>query len=468
MSQRTKHAFLILFITLGLGTWTGGYRFIEFPKYWWDESFTIEIARTVLETGRVDITIAPHTPSNIAIALSANGFPMSLPLALMFHIFGIGIFQARLYMLLWLIGGALTLWLLLRKFFDGTDAILAMLPVITFASFYANGRTATGDIPGFLFFTLGIGMIIAEERYVFGGLLLGLATVTKTSLYHMALPAIFFWWLLRARSLGIRPILKIASSAACVGILWFLLLLPRPYAFSQIMPALEFYKNPINKPSLLMRMPQSLTEIFGSTTIIYLLGICILITWARVRNGFSKTQRNFITYVGIYSILQLIVFLRSPGWHRYLLAVELLLLSVLYPSLVAILGTSRKRLATFATLLLACIQTGHYILASSIFPHKNPELQASHIQTLLEANPGSTVGFVDNPMTAALISGNQKYQRVHVGGQTYAGRHPLDLPQDQLPTFFVPPVDDEHAIIINTLYTPIESDDGFIIYKKKD
>ena len=68
----------IFLLTLFFSLWSPHESFIATPKYWWDEAFTVETARTFSETGRLDFTVAPNTPSDKAIALNANGFPMSI------------------------------------------------------------------------------------------------------------------------------------------------------------------------------------------------------------------------------------------------------------------------------------------------------------------------------------------------------------------------------------------------------
>ena len=159
-----KIAFFIAILggTLFCSLWSPKGDFTATPKYWWDESFTIEIARTILETGKIDVTVAPNTPSHSALTVNANGFPLSLPLAGFFHLFGIGLFQARIYMIIWILATVTLLFFFLRDLFGAPLALSGTLLVATFASFYANGRTATGDIQGFFFLITGLWIIVRK------------------------------------------------------------------------------------------------------------------------------------------------------------------------------------------------------------------------------------------------------------------------------------------------------------------
>lgn len=467
MDPVSKLALPLLFVTTFiLGIWSPIGYFSGTPKYWWDESFTVEIARTFLEIRKIDITVAPRSPSNIAVALNANGFPLSLPLAGFFSLFGIGVLQARVFMLMLLITAVFVIFSVLKKFFDRESAILGGILVATFASFYANGRTATGDIPGFILMLLGLFYILKKEFYFTGGILLGLAAVTKTSLYHMVFPAITLVFIFLYGKHFWKGTIKVASGSILIGALWLLLLLPRPYNLADIYPAVDFYRNPINKPSLLDRFPASLTEILSQSTIIYFLILAGIIVLAYFKSREDdEAKRGFFLFAFFYALFQLVVFLRSPGWNRYLLGIELLTLILLYPALKNLLG--KQKYVIPAVLSLALLQGIHYFTFPDFFSNPGPEVAEVAINKELARNPLSTIGFVNHPMMASLVHGDRKYQLVRVGGNTYAGANPLDLPPEKMPTYMYN-FDDEHRAVIEKYYYPITLDMGIQIYRKKD
>ena len=477
--KNTHHDGILLFIiallTLFCSLWSPTGNFTEFPKYWWDEAFTVEIARTFMETGYFDVTVAPNMPSGKAIALNANGFPVSLPLAGVFSLFGVGVIQARVYMVFWIFATILLVYFFLKKLFDTPSALAGILLIVTFASFYGNGRTATGDIPGFFFLVGALYAAFAKERYFLAGLLFGLAAVTKTSVFHMTLPAIAVTLLLFEQKKFLGPLLKVALGSGTIIFLWFALLLPRPYSLMSFQPLVDFYKNPTNKASLLERIPESIPEILFSSTIIYFTILSFLLICAYRKSAFDSKQKRVVAFTLLYGFLQIIVFLRSPGWIRYLIGIQLLLLMLFYPTvrhlfqlyLPKITAISEKKALLVSIGTLAILQSVQYLFFSNIFSKPDPERDARAITALLDTKPGSTIGFYESPEISSLISGHRKYQTVRVGGNVWAGKDPLSYPPDQLPTYHWNEFDETYRPILEKYYTRITLDGGTILWKKK-
>jgi hypothetical protein len=459
--QKQRKEFVIFTIlllgVLFLSVWSPTGNFVEFPKYWWDEAFSIEQARTLIELGRLDMTIAPNTPSAKAITFSSNGPPLSLPLAGIFSLFGIGIFQARVYMLFWIIATIIAIYIFLKKTFNTQSAIAGTLLVATFASFYANGRTATGDIPGLFFFITALYVFIHKRNYFWSGVLFALTAITKTSVFHMALPAAGIALLYTEGKNFFSPAFRFGLGALIIILAWFALLLPYPYSLSDITPLIEFYRNPTHKLSVLEQFTNNIPAILYSSTIIYFAAITIVILYAlwKIKNELPSPQRITYLFFVFYAFLQTIVFLRSPGWLRYLIAFEVFALALLYPSLHAI--APFKKISSGMIGLLALFQLTHYLFYSDILPRADITPHVTAINQLLEENPGSAIGFVDNPMLAAFIPGSRKYQYIRVGGDTYIGIPFENFPFTSRPVFLEKPADG---------YEPIPLADESVIYRK--
>ncbi|MEK7649497.1 MAG: glycosyltransferase family 39 protein [Patescibacteria group bacterium] len=468
----TKHRsalLLILYLVVLFNIfWSPTGSFVGTPKYWWDESFAIETARTILEIGRIDVTVAPNTPSNIAVALNANGFPLTLPLAGIFSIFGISLLVARVYMIFWIIGVLVMLFYTIKNFFDWESAWWGTLLVATFAPFYANGKTVTGDMPGIFFFLLGILLVGIQKKYTLGGVAFGLAFAAKTSLFHMVFPAIAIALVITERYGAWKPLIRVTLGSSVVVAAWLLLLLPHPYSLANLSPAIEFYKHPISKASVLQALPESLS-IFFSTTILYVILLTVITIAAFLRKpALSKETRIFLAFIASYILLQSIVFVRSPGWYRYLLGVEMVLLTLLFPALMRLRSrteVSKKTIALGLTVLVA-FQSGHYLFFSNIFSRQNPTQVSNILNELLVKEPGSTIGFIDAPTEAALIPGNRKYHYLRVGGGTYAGVHPLTLPPALQPTYIYT-TNAKAAASLTESYERITATDGVTLYRKK-
>jgi len=126
------------------------------PRLWTDEGLNLELARNFLLYGKLDITVAPGVFSGVSFLLQPTGYPLTVPLAGFFKIFGFGLVQARLAMLGLM---AFMLWLVYRfcrRLFGEEAALISMALIATFGPFYGNGRCTTGEIAGFIFLILGL------------------------------------------------------------------------------------------------------------------------------------------------------------------------------------------------------------------------------------------------------------------------------------------------------------------------
>ncbi|MEK9166359.1 MAG: glycosyltransferase family 39 protein, partial [Patescibacteria group bacterium] len=142
---------IVTAIALSFSLWSPLGDFIATPKFWRDEAIPFEIARTFSELGKLDVVVAPGQVDGRPYLTHATGFPLTIPLAGVFEVFGGGVRQARIFMIAWILAAIWFLIFFLRTFWGEREAFAGALLISTFAPFYANGRTFTGEIPGFLF-----------------------------------------------------------------------------------------------------------------------------------------------------------------------------------------------------------------------------------------------------------------------------------------------------------------------------
>lgn len=415
--------FGICALLIGFAIWSPTGKFDEFPKYWWDEAFTIEIAQTFNELGVFDLTVAPHKPSNIAIAVNANGFPLSYSLALLFRLTGTSVTAARILMVGWMLLLFFISYFFFKKYLGHEKTLSGLLLIATFASFYANGRTATGDVPGLVFFTLAL-YALTRKHFFITGILTALALVTKTSSFHVAPIAIGLAIIFSEETGKTHSFVRYIFGGLLVAFFWLWLLLPT-LSMDALTPAIDFFKNPTHKPSLIsLAFTHPRLLITQSFLLVIGLGAYII---ASLRST-SPLPRTLNVALVTYGILQTLVYLRSPGWSRYLLSIEFFLLLILPYAISSFLHRisplrSQKLSAALLPMTLAVIFSIHYQFASDIFPRKSRDGTVTLIRNELNNNPQSTIGFIDDPVTASLISGNRKYQYIRVGGNTYAGEN---------------------------------------------
>ncbi len=283
------------------------------PKLWIDEAKSIELARNFAHLGKLDIQTAPGEFSGFPQLLQSTGYPILVPLAAIFKMFGYGLTQARAYMVFWMVLSLLVVLLFSKNVFGKRDAIFSVLLISTFASFYDSGRTVVGEIPGFLFLIAGMYTLLKKEAYYLTGVLWGIAVVTKPSVFGLIVPAIFIVSILDWRSF-FPKLWKIALGMAPAALAWIFLVLDNPFLKSAWISIFNFYQNPYSS-AFGNNVMQNIKNIPHSTTLIYFGFLFAIIVIVR----FLVQEKKLVllyNFVIIYSLLAFGYYLRSPGWLR--------------------------------------------------------------------------------------------------------------------------------------------------------
>ena len=174
------------------------YNLTAYPVTWFDEGFTLQVPKTLMRFGEYAI----YNPGSFQYHGISNGPTVILPIAAAFWLFGIGLLQARVVMVLYLLAAVYTFYRLgcglgERRFAWVATALLVVSP----AALIRLGRQALGEVPGLFFLLAGLATWFAAwERaswWQLGlvGLLLGLAMVTKHLYLLVLVPTLGLGWL---------------------------------------------------------------------------------------------------------------------------------------------------------------------------------------------------------------------------------------------------------------------------------
>ncbi len=170
-----------LFIVLLLaGLWN-----LEGPEFWWDEGWTLSVARNFVERGHygrlLDGQPAPY-------GLEASPV-VTLPVAFMFQVFGIGLWQGRLPGVICAALAVAVVFVLAAQLHDrriawGTVAVLLLLPAHPQLNPLLIGRQALGEMPMLLLLAGGYlclaGALRGRALWIFpAALLWSLALLAK-------------------------------------------------------------------------------------------------------------------------------------------------------------------------------------------------------------------------------------------------------------------------------------------------
>ena len=154
------------------------YRLDTFPPVWWDEGWTLAVARNWVEFGHYGQMLLgePRGPG-----LSA-AFPVVAPVALSFKLFGVGIWQGRLPGLFFTLG-AIVFMVYLANILYNRKAAMGTFIVLFFSQGHETlnpilvGRQVLGEMP--LMF------------YLLGGYAFFLLCLKRSTWYIV--PAVLFW-----------------------------------------------------------------------------------------------------------------------------------------------------------------------------------------------------------------------------------------------------------------------------------
>ncbi|HWQ12467.1 MAG TPA: glycosyltransferase family 39 protein [Roseiflexaceae bacterium] len=172
---------LLFLALLAAGLWN-----LSSPGPWWDEGWTLTVARTYVERGHYGRLLEGQpAPAGLEAAPA-----VTLPVAALFRALGVGLWQGRLFGVLCTAAALAFTWLLAARLYDrqvawGTIAALLLLPGHPQLNPLLLGRQVLGEMPLLLWLVAGYACMLAALRrsplWVAGAAAMwGLALQTKT------------------------------------------------------------------------------------------------------------------------------------------------------------------------------------------------------------------------------------------------------------------------------------------------
>ncbi|MGQ0734072.1 MAG: ArnT family glycosyltransferase, partial [Acidobacteriota bacterium] len=138
------------------------------PAPWWDEGWTLSVARNWAELGHYGLLLRGERVSD----LLAAHLPVVAPIALSFKLFGVGIIQARAVGVVFTLSTLLLMFVLARRLFDArvawlTIALLLLCPIRWQMHPLILGRQVLGELPMLFFLVAGYcAFLRTRERLV--------------------------------------------------------------------------------------------------------------------------------------------------------------------------------------------------------------------------------------------------------------------------------------------------------------
>ncbi|RJQ32454.1 hypothetical protein C4572_00945 [Candidatus Parcubacteria bacterium] len=333
MKQISKIRLIMISLLLASAVFLITFRFAETPKVWIDEGIFTETAKNLAVKGNSGIQINPQKIISSA-AWSTAGYPLIFPVAASFKIFGVGLMEARLPMLIYLMGLVVAFYVFsfrVAGFYAGVSSVLLLL---SFSPFYGNGRPVQGEIPGLVFFIFASVFLFNWEKRDFkktallfwSGLFFGLAASSKPLYLMLILPTLLLISILIKKKGGyFKNLIFFGGGFIIPLVLWFFTQFPN---FSLFQKALRIYftANPdasvSSTDSILSNIPKFFSE---STPMLFMAMLFPAVIFYSIKVIKRKKYTIAEVAILIFIILNLFAFLKGPGWYRHFFPGHILL-----------------------------------------------------------------------------------------------------------------------------------------------
>ncbi|MCX6701655.1 MAG: glycosyltransferase family 39 protein [Candidatus Zambryskibacteria bacterium] len=436
ITEKTKK--IILTLIFSLAVFLIVFHFTDTPRVWVDEGIFTNIAENVSLYGVYGIQTEPGSFFRSATLFTTN-YPVIFPVAASFKLFGIGLWQARLPMIIYMFLLVILFYLYTKKRYSFYPAIGTVLLLISFSPFYGNGRAVLGEVPGLVFLVLGTFLLLyleeanfeSKKLAIFSGIFLGLAASTKTlylGLLIVALPLALIFCIKKINNK--KNILLLLVAFLIPIILLFRINYPTLDSMTQIIPTI-IHQSGNNGASTMSNTSFSLFNtvivnlirfVKESTPILFLfLFIPTVLTF--VRRYFKKENWDFnITDHLIFFVIVLNWFgyLLGTGWYRYFFPANVLLYLFFPVSIVALAGFFKKELfkkiAVGTVIALIIFQFFHLIFLSDTSFVSINTMNAETSKALSVVSPTQKVLFYNTIESIVFLKGGNYSQYLTLSG----------------------------------------------------
>lgn len=138
------------------------YKLESAPPFWWDEGWTLSVARNWVEHGHYgNLRNGEPVPPGLS-----GAWPIVAPIALSFQLFGVGLWQGRLVGVIFTLGALVLLYLLSQRLYNRAIGLTTLF-VVSFMTIHPalhavlTGRQVLGEMPVLFYLLLGYVCLLA-------------------------------------------------------------------------------------------------------------------------------------------------------------------------------------------------------------------------------------------------------------------------------------------------------------------
>ena len=340
------------------------FHFTDTPMPWVDEGVYTETARNIAMHGVMGMQIEPGKYFSMRNFLLSSSYPVILPVSASIQLFGIGIWQSRLPMVLYMFLFLVASYLFVKKKYGFYHALVAVGLILSFSPFYGNGRPVQGEVAGLTFIVLGAWLSLFWEKSGFtsrkwaflSGLFFGLASATKPIYFMIFSLAVVLSLLLWFKKFKDKKVLLSFAIGFLVPIsIWIYIHIPTIDSFLKFV-SVSIYLAGTHGSSVSTGQTiaiNSLKFLTESTPILFMfLFVTTLIAF--IARLFRKKESifNLAEYI-IFSfiVLNLLAYLPGTGWYRYFFPAHVLLY-LLFPAAISAISFVFNKIVFKKTILL--------------------------------------------------------------------------------------------------------------------
>lgn len=381
------------------------FRLDTYPRPGFDEGWFLQVPKNLVLYGRyATLSSEGFRPDDTVVSSAPT---LYAPIALSFRLFGVGLIQARLVMLLYLAGLAVVFHLLARQLYGLPVALAADFLLFTridgdvFTSTLFLGRQALGEVPALFFFLLGALFWTADggrrpairrlPSLTLSGLCFGLAMITKSQ-FALIVPAVLVVTGLITTVYYRQPLrLALAPLVVAIGVTaaWFgiLRLILGGEEFARLLAAVNAAAGPQVRALAFAGLRRGLTFLAASSfAVLGLPALLYTLLGHLKREQAGAGQALLPVFIIVWLAWYL---LASVGWTRYAypaLAVSFILVARLLYDLAGGFGLSSLRRAGATLILCSSLLTLGPVLKGVLWTQDTSAQQmAAYIDASVDA-----------------------------------------------------------------------------------
>lgn len=415
--------------------------FPDSPSPWFDQGINLSIVKTFARDGVYSLGVGPNDFIGQRSLVFSTNYPLFSFIILSFKLFGVGLWQAQIVMVLFM---AVFLWLayLLSNVFlkNKILSLLAVALVITFLPFYGNGLSGgLGEVPGLVYFISGLLLSRKDKPWLIflSGVFFGLGAATKV-FNTLLLPCLLageLWYAWQAKKYLWKRWFLIFGGFALPLLIWLFLLFPPGTIMENFRATYSYYKNPYSLNDSFQIFRNALKFLTETTPIHFLILIIAFVGGLLLKKKNPELKRMEII-IAAYVLFNIFWFVRSPGWYRYFFPAHLIVLALFPGALAGWFGDKIRQSIIIGALTLLLFTQAAYLIKernSGLYYNPGPRMFAEFVNNNVSKEKDILV--INNPAVAFLLESDRVWQRLAINPYFIGGRDWFS--ESQYPDFIV-------------------------------